>query len=146
MSENLEADIRAISQIKGLYCDIIDRASRGAEPGDEEKLLALFTEDAEIDFSLLNGTRHKGHEAIRKLYFETFPAGNKWQWHSTHTEVIEVDGDQAIGRWTMFAMVIRKADPETAIQTYGRYIDEFVKVNGVWKQSKIFFFKEHTQA
>lgn len=144
MSGNPETDIRAISQIKSSYCHIIDRAARSAEPGDEEALLSLFTEDAVIDFTLLNGATHKGHEEIRKLYFETFPAGNKWQWHSTHTELIEIDGDTATGAWTMFAMVIRKANPDQAIQTFGRYIDEFVRIDGVWKQSRLFFQKEYT--
>lgn len=138
-----EADMRAISQIKGLYCDIIDRAVRGKAPGDEDKLMSLFTQDAVIDFSLLNGTIHRGHDEIRKLYYETFPAGNAWQWHSVHTEVIEIDGDTAIGRWTLFAGVIRKANPDAPpITTYGRYIDEFARVNGVWKQTRVFFQKE----
>ena len=143
MSASYDADCRAISRIKGLYCDIIDRAIRGKEPGDEEKLLALFTEDAVIDFSFLNGTTHQGHDAIRKLYFETFPSATKWQWHSIHTEVIDVDGDKATGRWTLFAAAIRLANPDVPpFLTYGRYIDEFVRVGGQWKQSKIFFLKE----
>lgn len=145
-TQTLEADCRAISTIKGLYCDIVDRAVRGKAPGDEEKLLSLFTEDAVIDFSGLNGTLHEGHAAIHKLYYETLPGLNSWQWHSVHTEAIEVDGDSAIGRWTLFGMSARRADPDSPpIQTWGRYIDSFARVNGVWKQTRVFFLKEHVQ-
>jgi hypothetical protein len=144
MSASILEDTLAICTIKGLYCDIIDRSARsGAEPGDRAKLLSLFKPDGVVDFSLLNGNVYTGHDEIATLYFETFPAGNEWQWHSVHSPVVEIDGDKAIGRWTLYAMVVRKAAPDALpISTWGRYIDEFERVDGVWKLKRLFFLKE----
>lgn len=138
-----EADIRAISRIKGLYCDTIDRIIRDKQPGDENILRSLFAEDAVIDFTQLDGNIYQGRNAIMRLFCETMPTVTGWMWHSVGAETIDVEGDTAVGRWTLYAMALRIADMKSPpFATYGRYIDEFKRVNGVWKQSRLFFLNE----
>lgn len=143
MSSSLEADARAISRIKGLYCDTIDRIIRDKQPGDEDILRSLFTEDAVIDFSLLDGNIYDGRDAIMQLFVETMPQVTGWMWHTIGTEVIDVNGDTAQGRWTLYAIGLRVGElDQVPFATYGRYIDEFRKENGVWRQSRLFFLNE----
>ncbi|MBB6190769.1 hypothetical protein FHS51_000986 [Sphingobium wenxiniae] len=143
LETSVEADIRAISRIKGLYCDTIDRIIRDKQPGDEDILRSLFTEDAVIDFTLLDGNVHSGRDAIMTLFCETMPSVTGWMWHTVGAEVIDVEGDTAKGRWTLYAMALRRTDMSSPpFITYGRYMDEFRRENGVWRQSRLFFLNE----
>lgn len=64
-------------------------------------------------------------------------------WHSVHSPVIEVNGDEATGRWTLLAMAVPIDKPSAPpFSVYGRYIDSFRRVGGVWQQSKLYFFNE----
>lgn len=143
VSTSLEVDIRAISRLKGLYCDTIDRIIRDKQPDDAEILKSIFTEDAVIDFTLLDGNIYDGREAILRLFLETMPSVTGWMWHNTGAEFIEVNGDKAVGKWTLLAKALRVGDTGgVPFVTYGRYIDEFRRENGQWRQSKIFFLNE----
>jgi hypothetical protein len=142
LDRSVEADIRAISRIKGLYCDTIDRIVRDRQPEDEGLLRSLFAEDAVIDFTLLNGNVYDGREAIMKLFLEDLPSVTGWMWHTVGAEVIDVDGDTGRGRWTLHAQS-RGLDLKGPTRvTFGRYRDEFRRDNGVWRQTKIFFNNE----
>lgn len=137
------ADEQAIRRIKGTYCDVIDRIIRDKQPDDEGKLRALFTEDAVIDFTQLGAGVIEGREAIVGLFLQGMPSNTGWMWHTIGAEVIDVDGDTASGRWTLLAMAQRVGAPdEPPSLTYGRYIDEFRRVDGEWRQSKVFFLNE----
>src|SRR3546814_453613 len=137
------ADIQAIRRIKGLYCDTIDRIIRDKRPDDTEKLRALFTENAVIDFTLLDGKVYSGRDMILELFTGVMPAMTSWMWHTIGAEVIDIDGHKATGRWTLYAMAQRVGDPSAPpFATYGRYIDEFERVDGVWRQSRLFFLNE----
>src|SRR3546814_5090584 len=98
------SDIQAIRRIKGLYCDTIDRIIRDKRPDDTEKLRALFTENAVIDFTLLDGKVYSGRDMIIELFTGVMPAMTSWMWHTIGAEVIDVDGNKATGRWTLYAM------------------------------------------
>jgi hypothetical protein len=143
LTPSLEADIQAISRLKGLYCDTIDRIIRDKQPGDENILRSIFTEDAVIDFTQLDGNIYEGRQAIMRLFCQTMPSATGWMWHSTGAEAIEADGDTATGKWTLYAMALRVGDMTSPpFATYGRYIDEFRRVNGQWRQSRLFFLNE----
>src|SRR3546814_5603934 len=80
------ADIQAIRRIKGLYCDTIDRIIRDKRPDDTEKLRALFTENAVIDFTLLDGKVYSGSDMIIELFTGVMPATTSWMWHTIGAE------------------------------------------------------------
>src|SRR3546814_13897636 len=80
------SDIQAIRRIKGLYCDTIDRIIRDKRPDDTEKLRALFTENAVIDFTLLDGKVYSGSDMIIELFTGVMPATTSWMWHTIGAE------------------------------------------------------------
>ena len=102
--------IRAISRIKGIYCDTIDRIVRDRQPDDENFLRELFTPDAVIDFTQLDGNIYTGRNAIMTLFMETLPSVTSWIWHTVGAEVIDVAGETAKGRWTLYAMSLRAGE------------------------------------
>lgn len=137
------ADVHQIQQLKSLYCDLIDRIMRERKPEDAEALGQLFTEDAVLDFGGLGFGRHQGRSAIVRSFTEQLPEIVCWMWHSVHSPIIEVRGDQAIGKWTLQAMAVPVADPKSPpFVTYGRYADEFRRVDGRWQQSLMYFHNE----
>ena len=143
ISQSDLCDIEAIRRIKGLYCDTIDRIMREGEPADTDLLRSLFTEDAVIDFTLLDGIVYSGVSQIVDLFTRVLPSGVSWMWHSTGAEIIDIDGDRARGRWTLLAMsqpIGSEGLPPS--MTYGRYIDDFVRVDGEWRQNRLFFLNE----
>ena len=138
-----DADYRAISRIKGLYCDTIDRIVRDQQPGDAALLASLWTEDAVFDFTEIDGNIYRGREAIVALFTGFHVENVEWMWHAVSSEVIDVNGDTAQGRWTLHAQGLSKERTSDAPNhVYGRYIDEFRKESGVWRQSKLFFLNE----
>lgn len=137
------ADIQDIQRIKGLYCDLIDRIRREGKNTDVEHLASLFTEDAVLDFSSLGQGTPKGRVAIVEHFTKTLPSAVAWMWHSVHTPVIEINGDEATGRWTLLAMAVPIDNPSTPpFSVYGRYIDTFRRIGGVWYQSSLCFLNE----
>lgn len=137
------ADIEDIHRIKGLYCDLIDRIRREGKPADVDRLAALFTEDAVLDFSSLNMGIYTGRTAIVEHFTKNLPALVTWMWHSVSSPIIEVSGDSAIGQWTLYSLADFQAKPSTLPPaTYGRYTDTFKRVGGGWYQSSLYFLDE----
>ncbi len=137
------ADIEDIKRIKGLYCDLIDRIRRERKPADAERLAALFTEDAAIDFSQLNEGIIQGRAAIIEHFTKKLPAAVAWMWHSIHSPVIEIAGDEAVGKWTLYALAVFNDNPAAPpFAAYGRYTDKFRRIGGVWRQSSLHFLNE----
>jgi len=136
------ADIEAIKQLKGAYGDIIDRLVRKPEHEDRAALGALFTEDAVVDFQDMLGV-YAGRAAIIRFFADTMPTVTAWMWHSFHSPIITVNGDEAEGRWTLYALSTRRTElHEAPAATYGRYIDKYVRTPEGWRQSLLFFLDE----
>lgn len=138
------ADMQAIRRIKGVYCDTIDRLIRDKQqPDDVKSLRSLFSEDAVIDFTQLGSGVFEGRDAIITLFTEGMPSVTAWMWHTIGAEIIDIDGDTAVGRWTLYAKAQRIGNTsEPPFDTYGRYIDEFRRIDGEWRQTKVFFLNE----
>lgn len=142
MGSQALADVEAIRLLKPKYGDLIDRLVRGPEAGDAEQLAILFTEDAVLDFKSALG-RHEGRDAIVRFFTEQLPAVTAWMWHSFHSPLIEVDGDEAEGRWTLYALSVGKDDPHAPPRaTYGRYVDRYVRTGDGWRLEHQFFLDE----
>jgi ketosteroid isomerase-like protein len=136
------ADIEAIKQLKGAYGDIIDRLVRKPEAGDRDALGALFSEDAVVDFQEMLGV-YSGRTAIVQFFADIMPTVTAWMWHSFHGPIITVKGDQAEGRWTLYALSARHKEAyKPPTPTYGRYIDKYVRTAEGWRQSHLFFLDE----
>jgi hypothetical protein len=137
---NLEArikrleDIEEIRTLKATYCDLCD-AGVGEEK-NREALVALFTDDASVDFGMGEGSVFNGQEGLRFFFGQLVANSVSFCQHFVHNSVIDVDGDRATGRW-YFEAPTTNAVTKKAQWMAGRYIEEYVRVDGVWKFSFI---------
>ena len=125
MLEELEArlkvleDVDAIKKLKATFAHLIDA-------GNWDALVNLFTDDGAL---ISVSERHKGKAELTK-YFSSLPYS--FMMHMYHVPVIEVKGDKATGEW-YFEVPVTHAEKNKALWIAGKYEDEYVKVNGVWK-------------
>ena len=124
-------DVEAIKKLKARYCACCD------DKYDVEGLASLFTDDAGWDGGERLG-RYEGIEAIRG-FFSGSPKRVSFAIHHVTNPIIEVDGDEATGRWYLFQPCTR-ADGNRAVWLAARYEEEYVRVTGEWKFRKIAVF------
>lgn len=117
-------DLEAIRTLKAEYCHAVDEARTSA-------VVALFTDDAELDFGAMFGGPHVGRDAIEKFYQRVLSNGLKMM-HAVSTPLIKVTGDNATGRWYLINTVDRPGDTQP-LKITGRYEDEYRRVGGQWK-------------
>ena len=109
---------------------------RGDEEGDWAGAIEQFaTEDISFDAGEFGTADSKDawQEWAETVWEETTAAS----WHMLHNPIIEVDGDEATGRW-------RIETPEVAIEggafwSQGIYEHEYRRVDGEWKCSSFTF-------
>ena len=132
-------DLEAIRRLKHYYyCHCVDRAVAGDEQAIEETI-SRFTEDIVADFTGL--PLAEGKEAVAAFYAQGVPAFLSWCQHRVMNEVIDIDGDTATAIWYIDCPAsLRKGNP-TGIEgsgfIAGRYVEEYIREEGVWKWKKI---------
>jgi len=134
------SDVEAIQRHKGLYVHLVDATSRVRDEGMLDQLEALFTKDALAEYGW--ATFKSGRE-IREYFGR--PARKTqmaWVWHAVHSPVIEVEGDRARARWTLYAMHASPERPADIVTTFGRYDDEYVRTPDGWKMARLRFVNE----
>ncbi|QIG80830.1 nuclear transport factor 2 family protein [Stakelama tenebrarum] len=126
--------VHAIANLKARYCAAADSAPDD-EAGARAAMAEIFTADASGDYGFgpLNGA------GALAEYLCTAIAGNsEWLLHMLHSPWIEIDGETAVGRWTV--LVHLKRHESGAIDVVrGRYTDRFRWVDGAWRISEIGF-------
>jgi uncharacterized protein (TIGR02246 family) len=128
IDENLAArlrrheDHREIRSVRYRYCYAIDEH-------DWDALLALFTEDATLDYGGL-GT-YEGHEGIRAFAEEFVGENLQTTAHAVHNPVISLDKDTATGKWYVTSP-ITYADGTGGFR-WGRYDEQYRRVDGEWR-------------
>tara|TARA_B100000029_G_C17177470_1_gene815642 strand:- start:18 stop:524 length:507 start_codon:yes stop_codon:yes gene_type:complete len=122
-------DINAREEIRVLRC----RYHECINEGLSEQIPELFTEDATLDFGYLG--RARGREKISK-FFAQVPIVLEFVKQFIHNHVIELDGDSGKGWSYLEAKSISKG---TAYFVAGRYDDEYVRVDGAWRFSRMDF-------
>jgi ketosteroid isomerase-like protein len=120
-------DIEAIKQLKYRYADACDRGY------DTDTLADLFTADAIWDGGLFG--RYQGREAIRE-FFRGVSTDIPFAMHYMMNPIISVDGDEADGEWYLF-QTCTFADGNTAIWGAARYDEQYRRVDGGWKFSRV---------
>ena len=123
MTKDLEARITliedriAISELRAHYCFLVDQG-RGRDAVD------LFTEDGEFHGPIKS---YRGRHEQLKHYDEHLLSG---MWHFICNEIIEVNGDSAIGQcYCLMPSVFENESYVCACQ----YDDVLVKQAGNWK-------------
>lgn len=132
-------DVEAIKRLKARYAlyadakytDRHERKSPAETDAVARQQAGCFTEDAQWDagqFGLLEG---------RDALFENF-RDKPWRFamHLFLNPIIEVDGDRATGKWTIW-MLATDAASGTPVHMLGYTDDTYRKVDGKWLMSRV---------
>lgn len=121
-------DYHEIKNLRSKYAQTIDHA---AATGEWEEFVALYTEDAVVDYPQ---TTMQGHDEI-EAFGNEIEDFYEFSMHTALMPVIEVNDDQATGEWYM--LVVYTATDGSEGYVVGRYEDEYRRVDGDWKFSRI---------
>jgi len=118
-------DIEAIKQLKARYCEICD------DDHNPELITTIFSDNGIWDGARIGVA--KGHEEIKAL-FTTFAQRISFSQHMVMNPIIDIDSNTATARWYFFGpFTIRSNDGEQAMWQSTRYVDDYVKEEGIWK-------------
>ena len=132
-------DMEAIRRLKQYYyCHCVDRAVVGDENAIDE-MISRFAEDMAIDFTGLPVL--EGRELVAAFYAQQVPNFLSWCHHRVVNEVIDIDGDTARASWYFECPGdFLEGNPFGILGSYvvaGRYEEDYVRQDGVWKWRKI---------
>jgi hypothetical protein len=127
---NTSNDLVDIQALKTRYCAAVDQLP-DQEAESVAKIRALLTEDMEGSGG---GNIHRGREAVIDFLIYSVGRGHKWLWHSVHSPVIDVAGDQAKGQWTALVYMMEKHSPVVR-QLIGRYVETYRRTSLGWRIS-----------
>lgn len=131
-------DIRALKARYGLAVDVAVSSPATSDPAAFDH---VFMPDAVVDFPGSLG-RHEGLEAIRRIYCEVLPATRTSMWHAFHSPLIDIQGDDASGSWTVTACAQSAGDPpEARSLILGRYRETYRRSTAGWRIQTLSFEK-----
>jgi ketosteroid isomerase-like protein len=116
-------EIESIKKLKYKYCYSVDAY-------DVDQIMTVFAEDAQADYGPLG--QYKSKSEIRRFFSEIVPNVLPFFVHMVHNGDINVNGDNAEGRW-YFEVPANHGELNKAIWIQGRYDEKYKKVNGEWK-------------
>jgi len=132
-------DLEAIRRLKHFnYCHCVDRAV-GGDAAAIKETLSRFSEDIVADFT--GFPIAEGREQVDDFYARGVPSMLSYSQHYVFNEVIDVNGDTATGLWYVNCPVVfTETSPlgrEAPGLIAGRYEEEYVREDGVWKWRRI---------
>jgi len=125
--DRLEAKAE-IRSLKAKYCQYVDRL-------DHERWTSLFTEDATMGGGLPHQGSHQGHEELAARLAAIDDENRQFMSHTATDPRIEVDGDEAAGRWSLDVLAV--FEDGTLSWMRGSYEEEYRRVEGDWKFASI---------
>ena len=112
--------------------DLLVRYATGIDRRDWPLFRTVFTEDCELDYGVI-GT-WKGVDAVTDFMEKTHElAGHTL--HRLSNQVIEVDGDKALARTYVDALIM-VGDDGAGVNGVGFYDDEIVRTSDGWRISR----------
>lgn len=130
MTTDLVTARAAIADLRHRYCWAYD-------DGEPETLGGLFTADGLVDlgdWGIFSGTV----EIVEGFRRQVTPSGApRTTLHTLSTEVIDVDGDLADGRWNVVVYHPPRADDRHPVRFVGRYYDTYRCESGRWLLTSI---------
>ena len=127
--ERLES-IEAIKNLQAKYTYLVDE-------NKIDEVAELMTDDIQSEF-LPMGKFGSKEELVAVL--KGMSGTSVMMRHQVMNPCIEIDGDTATGRWYLFGPFTTKLeDGDQALWLQGQYNNEFRRVDGEWKMSKLSF-------
>ena len=121
-------DISDIKKLKSTYCLLVDC-------GNWNELEDLWTEEAVCDYGFFG--RFDGKTEIMDKFFRSIVNEvSTFNAHMIHNDIINIDGDNATGKWYLTAHTLIQPDNQ-AVWAHAFYDDKFIRVDGQWKIAAI---------
>lgn len=124
-------EVRDYQEIRGLraaYSHTIDTA---IDTGDWDDFLSLYTEDAVVDYPQAT---LRGHEEIG-TFGRDLEELYEYSMHTAQMPRIDINGDEASGRWYMLVFYVATDGSEG--HALGYYEDEYRRVDGEWRFARV---------
>tara|TARA_B100000446_G_scaffold74809_2_gene70631 strand:+ start:17016 stop:17528 length:513 start_codon:yes stop_codon:yes gene_type:complete len=134
-------DLEAIRRLKHYYYCLCVDASVAGDLDKREETLSRFSDDIIADFTGFPVA--EGKAAVAAFYAQGVPGMLSWCQHRVMNEVIDIDGDSAKAVWYIDCpATFREGNPLSIAAggtgfIGGRYEEEYVRENGLWKWTKI---------
>lgn len=126
-------DRNAISDLKARYVDAADGGWTGEPAHDGETIASLFVEDGVWDAGEMG--QGVGRDGIR-AYFEGAVEDFPLVFHHASSARIDVQGDEASGRWHVMVPMVEKGVSKLLV---GIYDDRFVRTPEGWRFKVLHF-------
>ncbi len=123
-----------ICNLKARYCRAADDSCEDRE-ASLKRLQALFTADVVADYGF---GEIAGGEDVARFLTDSIAGGSEWMVHNIHSPLVEVDGEEARGEWTVNVRM-QRPESDAADFVFGRYADSFRREEGVWKIARVTF-------
>lgn len=125
---SIDARLREIEDRNALH-DLIARYSRALDDFDLDALMALFTEDYQVDH-VDGSVAARGHDQVRSFYGNLI-GSYSMSIHYPRSQLVEwIDGDRA-GGWVVGHAEFARDDK--FVVTALRYDDDYRRVDGRWR-------------
>ena len=121
-TDSTHDDRRAVEDVLLDYCEHVDA-------GDVDAVIALFTDDAVIDYGY--GRHIRGRDALDEFFRERLVATYSATSHHLTNIRVTVDGDSATTRSYAYAWHARHDGSQAHV--WGRYHDRLVRTGGTWR-------------
>lgn len=138
MSDSLEARIKRLEDIQEIS-DLQAKYSYHVDSSEIDDLLDLFADTFEWSVGFDEMTTFTSKPKLSRFLHKADEL-TPMMVHQPVTPLIEVDKDEALGRWYLVGMVTSKT-PEgpKARWVQGRYDNKYVRFDGSWKFSRLYF-------
>lgn len=124
-------DVEEIGKLMANYCYFVDSF-------EWDNVVSLFVDDAKADYDILG--KYDEKEGIEGLFKNVIPMSGSWFAHQILNPVIEVDGLTAKGKWYLLCLATTSTpEGDKANWIHGKYENEFVKQDRMWKFSSLKF-------
>src|SRR5690554_2242059 len=123
----------ALQDLMTEYCYAVDKLT------DLEDLLALFTDDAVLDFSDIGLPAMHGKARFREFYEAVFNDMTHHQHYITNFRVASYSGDKAV--MTAYVQGLGRAKDGNTVEVHVRYRMDCTKVGDTWKCSAYYILQ-----
>lgn len=124
-------EVRDYQEIQGLRAEYSHTIDTAIDTGEWDDFVSLYTEDAVVDYPQAT---LRGHDEI-EAFGEDLEELYEYSMHTVQMPSLDIDGDEATGRWYMLVFYIASDGSEG--HALGYYEDKYRRVDGEWLFSRV---------
>ena len=135
--EKLEARIKALEDIEEIE-KLMASYAYWVDAFQMDDVVGLFADNAKAEYGMLGS--YEGKDGIATFFKDVVPKTQSWSAHQLLNPIVTVEGEKAKGTWYLFCpATVFSPEGDQAVWIQGKYSNEFVKIDGKWKFSRLRF-------